>query len=344
MTDTGRGLTALEMRLLCDLADPQAAPVGIEAFDGADVGVLLGAARDHNVEPVVLRKLKGLRFPEAEGFEDARRAASRDRMYLAAVALALSDQAARVMAAFRKAGVPHALVKGQAFARDLYDEAADRPFTDIDLILPASAAARAGEVMAELGYVQFKRERFDKSEQNEEQKWGLQGDRLMLVELHGNLVHVPALRRRISFGYAEHADACAGGDRPVAGHFVTAVIHAAAGHKFHQLRLLVDVMQAMRRLSGSDLDHLAGVVARLRIQPEVAMSLQLVDALFPAVRATGRAGDIRERLRLRPVPPIVDARSVLDAPGGEFWRSKVRRHAFRLYQMSLARRRSLPRA
>ena len=341
MPDERPRLTPSQQRLLCRLADPEGEPLAADAFPVAEIEPVLHAARDHNVEPVVLRKIAGIGLSENAEFEHYRSSAVRDRMFLSAVTKALADQASRIARALGEAGVPHALIKGQAFAQELYPDPSDRPYSDIDILLPRAALARAGEIMQTLDFVQFKREHFDKSEANEEQKWGYGGDTSLLAELHTDIVHVPALRRRVSFGFDEYDLARGGGQWPAAGHFVVAVIHAAAGHKFHQLRLLVDVLQASRKLSDDSLRHLADTVSRLHIQPEVSMSLSLIDGLFPRALPEGRRKVIREALRLPPCWKIVTPQAVLEATGEGYWRSKFLRHAFRYYQMTLAPRRSL---
>ena len=340
MQEESRRLTPRERQVFCDLADPERAPLSREEIGDTDILAMLRMARDHNVEPVVLRKLSGLDFDDVEGFDAYRRVASRDFMFLTAITRELENQAGRIAGRLEAAGIPHAIVKGMAFAKDLYPSTADRPFSDIDILVPVSVLADCERTLEDLDYVRFTRDIFDKSEANQEQKWGYQGDTTLLVELHTNLVHVPRLRRRISYGHEAFSMAGDNGKRPVAGHFATAVVHAAAGHKFHQLRLLVDVLQAARRLSDADLSHLRDVMKSLPIQPEVAMSLALMDALFRASAEERQGARIAEALRLPRSWRPVDARAVLESMHEGYWRSKIVRHAFRYYQMTLAPRRA----
>lgn len=340
MQEKSRRLTPRERQVFCALADPEREPLSSEEIGDTDILAMLRMARDHNVEPVVLRKLSGLDFDDVEGFDTYRRAASRDFMFLTAITRELENQADRIAGRLQDAGIAHAIVKGMAFARDLYPSTADRPFSDIDILVPASVLADCERILDDLDYIRFTRDIFDKSEANQEQKWGYKGDTTLLVELHTNLVHVPALRRRISYGHEAFSMAGDSGQRPFAGHFATAVVHAAAGHKFHQLRLLVDVLQAARRLSDADLSHLRDVMKHLPIQPEVAMSLALIDALFASTGEERKGAEIAKSLGLSRHWRPVDARAVLESMNEGYWRSKIIRHAFRYYQMTAAPRRS----
>lgn len=335
-------MTSPEKRVFCALADPEAGALQPDALAGVDIDVLLRAARDHNVEPVVLRKLSDPAFSGCWRDDGYRREAVRNNMFIAAMALALKSQAGRLSAALERDSIPYAIVKGAGFAGDIYPDPADRPYSDVDILIPRAFLARAGRVLRSLEFEQFTKSRFDKSAANEEQKWGYRGDRLTMVELHTDIVHVPGLRSRVSLGFEKYMLACANRTRPLAGHFVVAVVHAAAGHKFHQLRLLVDIMQATRRITKADIDHLAAALDDLRIHPEISMSLALVEQLFPDTRLLERIRAMRAALRLPRCIPIVTPQAVLDAHGEGYWSSKVRRHAFRYYQMSFAPRRRRP--
>ncbi len=73
-----------------------------------------------------------------------------------------------------------------------------------------------------------------------------------MVEVQGNMVHYPALRRRLSFGYAELKAASPGDEQSAVAMLLIAVVHALGGHKFHRLLFAVDIAQAARRISDPD--------------------------------------------------------------------------------------------
>ncbi|MEM9491970.1 MAG: nucleotidyltransferase family protein, partial [Myxococcota bacterium] len=59
---------------------------------------------------------------------------------------------AEVLAALAESAIPVILLKGIAYARTLYSEPAERPMSDIDLLVPPGAHRRAGEILRRLGY------------------------------------------------------------------------------------------------------------------------------------------------------------------------------------------------
>lgn len=61
--------------------------------------------------------------------------------------------AAEAVAALGIAGIPVLLLKGISYGGWLYADPAERPMTDVDLMVPAGEHARAVDVLAALGYV-----------------------------------------------------------------------------------------------------------------------------------------------------------------------------------------------
>jgi hypothetical protein len=152
----------------------------------------------------------------------------------------------------------------------------------------------------------------------------------VLVELHLNLVHYPALRRKVSYGYQQLA-ACGHGDPEAPlGLFFTSVVHAALGHKFHQLRMLVDVLQAWRKLGQEERRSLSKVARALGAEMETALCLKLVSDLFGLPDACDAAASLVATPAARAALLLVDAPTLLAAPHSRV--SWIRRHAFRLAQ------------
>ena len=336
---SGSGTTSKDgalKRLLCQLADPQKPAPSTEELLSFDPQQLFDAITHHGIAPVALPKLVETlpQEPPYVGLIDS----MRESQFLAnAHCLNLEAVAKRVMLAIDRAGLQATLVKGPVFTVALYDRASDRPFTDVDILVHRSAAREIGVLLKDAGFNRRGHRIWHRSASNLAQKWVGRDDPSVLVELHGNLVHYAGLRRRVSFGYDEYRTASGNGEFPAVANFMTAVIHASAGHKFHRLQLLVDVLQALRRLDETDVEHLVRVLPQLRARLEVLLCLDLVDVLFdePAAKrvmerlSAGR--DYRHSRRL------VTADAIIDTWSDTGRRSKVRRHAFRWMQ-HIARR------
>ena len=322
-------LSQEEKRLLVTLADPQADPPEADAVNAVAPERIDAIIAHHAVGAMARRKLRAL----GEGLSEPHREALAERSeadeIAAAVTLDLEARGHAIRAAFDEAGIGYALVKGAVFATALYDDPVDRPFTDIDMLTAAGDEAKAGEVLRALGYEQSLKAHFDHSESNREQKWVAPGARWVLVELHGDLVHMPALRRRVRYDLDVHRTAGAEGAEGAA-HLCVAAVHAAAGHKFHNLRLLTDVLQAMRRLSETDMSHLATVWRRLSLGPELSQSLHLAGALFGERE---RAQEVVATLGLPAPSALVGSDQVLDTFCDRLNLSRVRRHLFRHRQI-----------
>lgn len=324
--------------VLCALADPQAKGPAAGDIASVDAERLFSAVRHHGIEPVALPKLTAL-APKEPPYTQLLDEVREGQLLANAHAMVLEAQALQVMNAIEAAGLPARVVKGQVFAKALYDRASDRPFTDVDLLADPSAAPAIGDILRECGFILHQKERFDRSARNMEQKWVRSDDHNALIELHGNLVHYASLRRRLSFGYDEYVLACADGEHPAVGNLLTAVVHAAAGHKFHRLQLLVDVLQAARRLDEDDIGYLRSVLDAISARLEVLVCLDLVYALF----GDDAAGHIRDSLAsgktYRRSRSLVTPASVIATWDDTGHRSRIRRHAFRWAQHLVPRRR-----
>ncbi len=97
-------------------------------------------------------------------------------------------------------GLPAVIVKGPDLADAAYPSRADRPFTDLDIVAEPAAYPALAECWAGWAIVSTSSAAFDHTESNQEQKWVHPDISSVLVEVHGNLVHYAALRRRVSFG------------------------------------------------------------------------------------------------------------------------------------------------
>lgn len=193
-------LPAAERRLFVRLADPAAAAAD-PPRDPAAVLRLVDAAERHGVLPVVWRKLRAGGALDDAALATKRDEAERRLMIATGQSLMLSHHAARLSAAFREAGIAFAIVKGEVFARRLYAVASDRPFTDVDLLVAEDQFDAANDILGRSGFRLSQKAVWDKSDAYREYKWLNEQNASLLVEVHGDLVHYPKLRARLSFGY-----------------------------------------------------------------------------------------------------------------------------------------------
>jgi hypothetical protein len=279
--------------------------------------------------PVVTRKLA------AQHSTADLKAAQSELTLLVGLSMHLRGIAAKLDRYIADRQLEAVIVKGPVFARRLYPTPSDRPFTDIDIMVSPSARAPIGELLTSLGYQLFLKPLLDHTEQNQEEKWIQPDMEALLIEVHGNLVHYQGLRRRISFGYAELVASGRGDANAGLPQFFVAVVHAALGHKFHQLRLLVDVLQAWRHLTPDEVAGLPEMARQLGLALESRLCLELIAELFDVPEASTAARHIAGGRASRLATRLVDAAAVLAAPTA--FLSKVRRHTFRGLQRIVPR-------
>ena len=307
---------------LVALADPEA-----KAAPPADIPAraLSALALRHGVGGTVARRLGPGLF--APAYADLRSGVET----LAALTLALQRWQARLAPAFAAAGMRADFVKGADFAGALYPVAGDRPFTDLDLLAHPDDLPGLAGILRDHGLRPDTGRSPARADALAERKWRHPDQPWLLVETHSDLVHYPGLRRRVSFGWAAATD---GGAITPMARFLTACVHGALGHKFHQMRLVVDALQAFRRLDHDARAALPGIAARSGLRLEVAVTLAILAALYdvPQARALARriapAGAVRAANWL-------DRATVLGS--GPAWRSRLRRHGLRAVQRMIPR-------
>ncbi len=324
-------------RLLCQLADPQVQALFANQYDGIELRPLFQSMRHHGIEAIAVPKL-GASLPK-NGLSEMLMEQEKEYQFVAnAHSLILEAHADRIINALKRAELHAVIVKGPVFSKELYEREADRQYTDIDILSHPTSIGDIGEILRQEGFHQAVREFWDNSERNMEQKWVHNDNANILVELHGNLVHYAGLRRRISFSYEDYQTASCNGKCPAIAYFITAVVHAAAGHKFHRLALLVDVLQALRRLEDNDLARLGQVVDMLGLRLEVLTCLDLVGSLFGEVNTRPALAHLPDGRNYSWTRRLVTADAVLDTWRDTGHRSRLRRHAFRWMQHIVPRR------
>lgn len=313
-------LTGLETRF-CRLADPERVADPVEPHE---VEPLLDLAQAHGVLAVVLRKL-GDRVPEP------RRSALRAEVSAGIGPMLHLRTIWAQVNGLVAGGLPAVIVKGPDLADAAYPSRADRPFTDLDIVAEPAAYPALAELLGGLGYRLHIKAAFDHTESNQEQKWVHPDISSVLVEVHGNLVHYAALRRRVSFGYAE-LQRCAAVS-PALARFFTVVVHATLGHKLHQLKMLVDVLQTYRHLGEAGIIALPAMARELRVTLEAGLCLDLVAQLFdvPAAAELARRVDPVKR----PYRGLVTPQTALAFPHSRL--AVARHHLFRAFQYVVQR-------
>jgi hypothetical protein len=101
------------------------------------------------------------------------------RAVLAASGWRLDIKGADVRESLARANVPCLLLKGRAFAALLYADGTPRPYSDCDLLIPASLRERAASVLSDLGFTAQNADRHARA-------WLRPGDGLWL-DLHHTL-------------------------------------------------------------------------------------------------------------------------------------------------------------
>lgn len=313
--------------LLRRMADPEERSSDPAAISGPAIDQLIDLAGRHGVLSIVLRKLR----------EQAPAVARGDMILRTGQALLLERKAEAVSARLRDAGVAFAIVKGPVFARRLYEFPADRSFTDIDVLIPPAALEAAFEVMRSEGFSLDQKEFWDNSHRDMEFKWTLPENRSVLFELHANLVHYPRLRRRTGFGYEELVNL--GGGDPLAPEALlgTAIVHASCGHKFHRLQMIVDVLQAGRRLPDERIGHFVDAAKRTGLAPEAAVTLSLAGRLFEDRRIAMLADRFGDGPVIRIGRRLITPDAVIEAADPHRRGSWIRRKAFRALQYMATR-------
>jgi hypothetical protein len=336
IADTGATATPIDWRLLALLADPEIEPRRLAGLESGWMPELVSMARRHGVLRIVKRNL-GL-ADDVHGTDlsgQLSREFDEEHLAEAGLSLLLEHHRKLIFEQFADAGVPAAVVKGPLFARKLYTHQSDRQFTDIDVLIDMGAMDQASRIIKACGFRLSQKHRFDNSARYQEYKWLLDSRQdTLLVELHTNLVHYPALRRRVSFGYAELMQSGGGDPESFVALLMVAVIHASCGHKFHNLKLLVDVLQAARRITPDAVSTLVKVSRDLNAELEALVAISIAGALFDDRSVVDLAASFQTRLAGVLGKRLVKPKMVVDSGSPNGFQSRLRRNAFRWLQIS----------
>ncbi|MEP5780984.1 MAG: nucleotidyltransferase family protein [Hyphomicrobiales bacterium] len=305
--------------MLAKLADPEAPVLELSAQDREKV---LELARLHRVDNILWRKF-GSNVDTKEGAHTLTRVGQ---------SMLLDSLRHDIMDGFKEKGVSACIVKGPVFAQRLYTSTGDRLFTDIDLLIDPADMPKALLTMSELGYNRPTKT-WDNSDRDMEYKFYHPDHPIVLIELHGNLVHYPLLRRRASFGLRDLLQAGEGDGEAPNALLATAIVHATLGHKIDHVQMLVDVLQATRNLPRNDFTNAVAILKKMRLGLECAVCLSVVGQLFDDDVVNELAahfiGGIRSKIGRKLITPDV----VVQAQGNEMHKGSWRRRkTFRMLQ------------
>jgi hypothetical protein len=219
------------------------------------------------------------------------------------------------------------IVKGPAFARELYPERVMRRFTDIDILADPESIPRIGQILGE--------QRFRLAEQSggaepQEWKWVHRDHDDVTIEVQSNLIHADRLRAALSLKYS---DIVREGDAAQAGTpaslMVVAAVHGG-GHHFERLLHVVDICQAARHLQTlADEQQLDLLIERTNSRLATVVGLNLAGRFF----ADRRCRDLAKALgpvRFGAIASgLINRSAVTTAMGSSRALNSWRRSAFR---------------
>lgn len=326
------------------LAEPcsQRAPPST-AIDASALSTILDAAELHGV---LATCLAGLKRPEAmpcgsEGDptdRTGRRAAIIDAkssrsLELMSVRMLLGHYGNEVRRSLEKAELPFVLVKGQTFATKLYPSPTFRGYTDIDFLIPIAARPAVSAVLMGHGFALCEME-YRKSQDYFEDKWILDADQQVLIEVHCDLVHNPNLRRDFSLSYDDVLEAGNGDGADPTALLLVAGAHGAVGHQFDRLQQLVDVLQCAKGAAGPiDIGRLRAVSDRCGLTCAIAAALDLAARVFDDASCAALLNELRSSSFDRAAARLLSTRVVMDVHSQNrsriSWRRKLFRQALR---------------
>ena len=316
------------------LSDPEASPTHLIVSEPSQLATIIATARRHSVLPIVWRKIRERNFfnlIDDPAFASQIKKIDDSLAIAAGQSMLLSHHAKLIARYLQDTNIPFAIVKGPVFAENLYPFPSDRQFTDIDFLVPLDKIDAANAVLAKTGFVSTHATDNGRSLVYREYKWLHPANNSILIELHGDLVHLPRLRQRITFGYTNLIDASDGSLATPGAFLITAILHACCGHKLHNLRLLIDIMQAARKIPRDKIEQLVLTIRKLNIEFEATTVLDIITCCFHDTQIQALAKSFQSGVSRTVSRRLLNMRSIIDAPNRNY-NSRVRRDIFRLIQ------------
>jgi Uncharacterised nucleotidyltransferase len=307
------------------LSDPELEDrIPLPSVDAGQAATLVQAAAVHGTIAIAYRHLRSRRASDdlTAAFEQAQMQV----LSAMAAAMRLRQWGDRISNALGEGGVRHAPIKGPVFAARLYRHSSDRLFTDIDIVVTTDSISRVATTLAELGFVANDIPNRDATGHCEF-KWTLRSQPAVSAEVQTNLIHSARLRRRVSVDLDAIYEAGEGDPSEPTALLYVAGVHAASGHQFDRLALLVDIVQAVRRHSGTiNAERLHSVSRKSGTLRAVASSLAVAGRMYSEAECSALAKDLVPGIRpieWMLVSPDVILRSQSVAGRRVSWRRKV---------------------
>jgi hypothetical protein len=214
--------------------------------------------------------------------------------------LGLDALTVEVLRAFRAAGCRSILLKGQTFRRHLYADGAPRSYGDVDLLVAPADLARAGAVLASLGFEKGldHRDHPNLVEPHAEE-WGRPGGP-RVVDLHWRIAGVGAPAQRAWEILSARTEPILVGGEPAEslakeGIALVAALHAAGQGRMHE-KSARDLTRAIEGLDAETWSSAARLAAELDATEAFASGLRGVPAGHPLADAL-RLSRARSRQR-----------------------------------------------
>lgn len=210
----------------------------------------------------------------------------------AAYAIAQDATLAEVAAALHARQIRPLLIRGPVIARWLYDDLAERPYGDIDLLVRPEAYAAAGVVLASLDFADTSKGMRPDEQHPSESHWTRIRDRFVCVDLHHRITLVPAPPVNAWELFAENSSqlsiAGLSIDTPSpTAHLVIIALHAAH-HGAEEPKPLEDLRRAIERVDGLTWERAA----------EFATDLGAAHPMREGLKLVAGGGDLADRLKL----------------------------------------------
>ena len=302
-----------------------------------ELSVLVDAVDAHGILPVATRNFRRIAKSDGARAIVADLAAEEildgmlvelDQRLIAILgrSLLLASYESRISRVLAKDALAATVVKGPVFARRLYETYSDRSFTDIDILVDPVALEPMGEVLRGFGFHRLAGAPNRPGAQNEF-KWHIPGNELVLVEVQTDLVHSAQPNGGIHLRYDDLLMAGDGDAEDATALLLVGAVHGVAGHQFERLQPAVDVLRAVGGNGGKiDAGRLAKAAAATAATAALQTALDVVGILF----REGRCADLVSllppapwrRLRAKLLSPAVVLRSQAANGARDSWRRK----------------------
>ncbi|MEX2129201.1 MAG: nucleotidyltransferase family protein [Xanthobacteraceae bacterium] len=245
-----------------------------------------------------------------------------------------------LVATLRARGVDPIVVKGTSFADRLYADAALRPFSDIDVLVPEAALRDVRHAMAASGLKPAAQNTEKHEGQYAEEKWTHPTLEGLLIELHWDLVSSPKVRKAVSLTYEDLLPLIGSDGRQSAvALLLVAAIHGTAGHGFELFQHVIDVAQAARGMAGTIDAHELVSAAKGKGQ-RLAVEAALLSAAL--ILSDEDCAALARKIEARPsawwLSRMLGAATVVESRGARHSRYSWRRQLYREALVALALR------